>query len=203
MGGVIAADVATYYGVDILGGVVLMGSFPHRNMHSLVATQFILDFIPRLLDPSLDAFGPTAKEFAESCVAYGDQLDQGTKYSWMGAVAGQHPDVRTWSIPHTQNETTLMAASKKIPYLVLHGAMDKHVDPKKLRDFMNSNFGNFVFRLWSNTGHASFFDNPDRANSEIVAFANRLSKVSLPCLRWFYANRYNSLRFVGLDNSQC
>ena len=155
-----------------------MGSFPHRNMHTYVATQYILDFIPRLLNKSLDSFGPTAKEFAESCVAYGDQLDLGIKYSWMGAVAGQNPDVRIWSIPHTQDETALMAVSKTIPYLVLHGTMDKHVDGNKLRDFMNQYFGNFVFRLWDNTGHASFFDNPDQANSEIVNFAKRLSRVS-------------------------
>ena len=179
MGGVIAADVATYYGVDLLGGVVLLGSFPHRNMLTVVATQFILNFIPRLLDPSLYNFGPTAKEFAESCVAYGDKLDQGIKYSWMGALAGQYPDIRNWSIPHTQDETALMAASKTMPYLVLHGTMDHHINGTLLRSYMNSNFGNFVFRLWENTGHASFFDNPDKANPEIVAFANRLRSVSV------------------------
>ena len=179
MGGVIAADIATYYGINLIRGVVLLGSFPHRNMQPLVATQWILDFIPRLLDPSLAAFGPTAKEFAESCVAHGDQLDQGIKYSWMGAVAGQNPDIRVWSIPHTQNETALMNAAKKFPYLVLHGTMDKHVDGNKLRDWMSSRFDNFVFRLWNNTGHASFWDNPDQVDSEIVAFAKRLSPVSL------------------------
>jgi len=200
MGGVIAADVATYYGVDLMGGVVLMGSFPYRSMQPTVATQWILDFIPRLLDPSLDAFGPTDKEFAESCVAYGDKLDQGTKYTWMGAVVGQHPDVRVWSIPHTQNETTLMASAKKFPYLVLHGTMDKHVDGGKLRTFMNANFGNFVFRLWPNTGHASFFDNPDQANSEIVAFANRLKSVSTPSTRWPCTYQLNSCS-AGLDCS--
>lgn len=173
MGGVIAADVATYYGLsDLVSGVVLMGSFPHRNMLNDVATPFILNFIPRLLDPSLDKFGPTDKEFVESCVAYGDKLDQATKYAWMGAVAGQHPDIRVWSIPHTQNETALMSVSKTFPYLVLHGTMDKHIDGHKLKTFMDTYFGNFVFRLWDNTGHASFFDNPDQANAEIVAFAN-------------------------------
>ena len=174
MGGVIAADVATYYGADFLGGVVLYGSFPHRNMHSLVATKWVLDFIPRLLDKSLAAFGPTVKEFAESCVANGDQLDQGTKYKWMGAVAGQHPDIRVWSIPHTQNETALMQAAKSLPYLVVHGKMDKHVDGNKLKEWMTPRFGNLRFLLWDNTGHASFWDKPKEANQEVVAFAQRL-----------------------------
>ena len=182
MGGVIAADVATYYGLNLVRGVVLMGSFPHRNMLEQVATPWILNFIPRLLDPSLDLFGQTDKEFAESCVAFGDKLDQATKYTWMGAVAGQHPDIRVWSIPHTQNETALMAAAKKFPYLVLHGTMDHHIDGSKLRPFMNQYFGNFVFRLWPNVGHASFFDNPDPANKEIVAFANRLNSPSVSVL---------------------
>ena len=179
MGGVIAADVASYYGTNLIRGVVLMGSFPHRNMHTQVATQFILDFIPRLLDTDLAKFGPTAKEFAESCVAFGDKLDQGTKYSWMGALAGQNPDVRVWSIPHTQSEAALMKASKTLPYLVLHGKMDKHVDGLKLKAFMQKYFGNYVFRLWDNVGHASFWDAPADANKEIIAFAKRLDKVSI------------------------
>ena len=179
MGGVTAADVATYYGTDLIRGVVLMGSFPHRNMLTDVATPWILAFIPQLLGPSLAAFGPTAKEFAESCVAFGDKLDQTIKYSWMGAVAGQYPDIRNWSIPHTQDETALMKASKTIPYLVLHGTLDKHIEGLKLKAFMQANFGNFVFRLWDNVGHASFFDAPGPASKEIVAFANRLCKVNI------------------------
>lgn len=171
MGGVTAADVATYYGTDQFSGVILMGSFPYRSMQPTVATQWILDFIPKLLDDSLADFGPTAKEFAESCVAFGDQLDQGTKYSWMGAVAGQYPDIRTWSIPHTQDETALLKVKDTLPYLVLHGTMDHHVDGLKLQAFMNANFGNVEFFLWENVGHASFFDAPDKANWQIVNFA--------------------------------
>ena len=180
MGGVIAADIATYYGTDLIRGVVLLGSFPHRNMFSEVATQWILDFIPRLLDPDLAKFGPTVKEFAESCVAFGDKLDQGTKYSWMGAVAGQNPNVRVWSIPHTQDETALMKARLTLPYLVLHGTMDKHIDGLRLKAYMEKNFGNLVFRLWKDVGHAPFWDSPNDANKEIISFAKRLSRVSIP-----------------------
>lgn len=121
MGGVVAADIATYYiGYQPDQGVVLMGSFPHCNMHPEVPTSYILNFTPTLLDPSLANFGPTAKEFAESCVAFGDKLDQTTKYDWMGAVSGQNPDVRVWSIPHILDE---MKSSPTLPYLVLHGTM--------------------------------------------------------------------------------
>lgn len=171
MGGITAADFATYYDINLIGGVILMGSFPYRSMQLTVATQWILDFIPKLLDPSLANFGPTAKTFAESCVAFGDKLDQGVKYAWMGAVAGQYPDIRTWSIPHTQDETALLKVKETLPYLVLHGNMDHHVDGQKLKDFMAQNFGNVDFNLWDNVGHASFFDAPNKANREIVTFA--------------------------------
>jgi hypothetical protein len=160
-----------------------------------------LDFIPRLLDPDLAKFGPTAKEFAESCVAFGDKLDQGTKYSWMGAVAGQNPNIRVWSIPHTQDETALMKASRTIPYLVLHGSMDKHVDGVKLRAFMDKYFGNFVFRLWNNVGHASFYDAPADANKEIVAFAKRLSRVSIPSASVQKCARLTPVHRVGLSSA--
>jgi len=176
MGGITAADVATYYGTDILGGVVLMGSFPYRSMQPTVATPWILDFIPSLLDDSLEKFGPTAKTFAESCVAFGDQLDLATKYSWMGAVANQYPAIRNWSITHDQDQTALMKARLTIPYLVLHGDKDKHVDGLKLKDFMQQNFGNFVFRLYKDVGHACFFDDPKDTSKEIVAFAQRLNR---------------------------
>lgn len=201
MGGVIAADVATYFGTNLIRGVVLMGSFPYRNMQPQVATQFILDFIPRLLDPDLAKFGPTAKEFAESCVAFGDKLDQGTKYSWMGAVAGQNPDIRVWSIPHTQDETALMKASSTLPYLVLHGKMDKHVDGIKLMAFMEKYFGNYVFRLWDNVGHASFWDAPDAANREIVAFSKRLSRVSIRLVFLSGMSRLTPVHRVGLPSA--
>jgi len=177
MGGITAADVATHYGIDLIAGVTLMGSFPSRSMHLEVATQWILDFIPRLLDTNLTNFGPTAKEFAESCVAFGDELDQDTRYKWMGALAGQNPLVRTLSIPHEQNETALMAASGSIPYLVIHGDADKHVDGTRLKTYMDNHFGNVEFNLWPNVGHAPFWDAPDDTNFAILAFASKLNQV--------------------------
>jgi hypothetical protein len=51
MGGVTAADIATYYGINLVRGVILMGSFPHRNMLNDVATPFILNFIPSAPGP--------------------------------------------------------------------------------------------------------------------------------------------------------
>ena len=70
MGGVAAADIATYYGTDLIRGVALLGSFPHRNMFSEVVTQWALGFIPRMLDFDLAKFSPTVKEFVESSVAF-------------------------------------------------------------------------------------------------------------------------------------
>ena len=115
-----------------------MGSVPFRSMLSLVATQFALNPTLQLLDPSLADFGPAVKEFVEAFVAYGDKLDQGIKYSWMGAIASQYPDIRNWSASRTQNETALMASSRTIPCLVLQGAMDKLLDGEKVRDLMNT-----------------------------------------------------------------
>jgi pimeloyl-ACP methyl ester carboxylesterase len=179
MGGVIAADVATYYGPELIGGVVLLGSFPHRNMLGDVSTPWIVEFLPRLFDADLAEFGPIVKEFVESYVAFGDRLDQLIKYSWMGVIAGQNPEVRVLSIPHTQNETALMNVRATIPYLALHGNMDKLVDGVKLRAYMDQYFGNFAFRYLTDVGHAFFWDAPAETNQEIIAFAMRLSQVSI------------------------
>ena len=175
MGGITAADVAAYYGIGLLGGVTLAGSFPFRSMHGQVATEWIMSFIPRLLDTDLAKFGPTAKEFAESCVAFGNKLDQDTKYEWMGALANQNPLVRTLSIPHEQNETALKAASETIPYLVIHGDKDKHVDGTKLKAFMDANFSSVTFMLLNDVGHAPFWDAPIVTNRAIIDFAYGLN----------------------------
>ena len=146
-------------------------------MQSLVATPWSNTFIPQLLSATLDNYGPIATEFVEACVA--SQLDQQTKYSWMGAIANQNPDVRLWSAPHVQNETALMNAARTFPFLVLQGTLDKLVDGQKLKDWMTPRFGNVVFRLWDNVGHAPFWDNPSQTNQEIDAFAKRLTPVIL------------------------
>ena len=112
VGGFTAADIATYYGVDIIRGVILMSSLPHRNIDSR-RHPVGLRLHPTTLGPISCRFRTNLQRVRRSLRGE-DQLDREAKYSWMGALAGQHPDVRIWSFPHTQNESALMAARKTV-----------------------------------------------------------------------------------------
>jgi len=147
-------------------------------MHGEVAHPWIIEFIPRLLANDLDQWGETAKAFVESCVAYPDDMPQLTKYAWMGGVSGQHPQVRLLALPRGQDETGLLAVKDTLPFLVLHGTMDKHVLGDKLDKFMHSNFKNVEFHTWAHCGHAPFFDKPEEFNKTTLEWINKVTKVS-------------------------
>ena len=148
-------------------------------MHGEVAHPWIIDFTPRLLANDLNQWGETAKDFVESCVAYPDQMPQLTKYAWMGGVSGQHPQVRLLVLPRGQDESSLLAVKDMLPFLVLNGTMDKHVDGGKLEKSMLTNFKNVEFHMWDHYGHAPFFDKPKEFNETTLEWVNRIAKVAL------------------------
>ena len=148
-------------------------------MHGEVANPWIIEFIPRLLTNDLNPWGEVAKAFVESCVAYPDEMPQLTKYAWIGGVLGQQPQVRLLALPRGQDESALLAAKDTLPFLVLHGTMDKHVLGEKLEKFMHNNFKNVEFHMWDNCGHAPFFDKPDEFNEATLGWVNGITQVGL------------------------
>jgi len=161
-------------------------------MHGEVANPWIIEFIPRLLTNDLNPWGEIAKAFVESCVAYPDEMPQLTKYAWMGGVSGQHPQVRLLALPRGQDESALLAVKDTLPFLVLHGTMDKHVLGDKLDKFMHSNFKNVEFHMWDNCGHAPFFDRPEEFNKTTLGWVDRIIRVRRVCLLSFVPIAFRS-----------
>lgn len=174
---IIPADVVSYRGPDAISGIIIAGGFPWRSMHGEVANPWIIEFIPRLLANDLNQWGETVKDFVESCVAYPDKMPQITKYAWMGGVSGQHPQVRLLALPRGQDESALLSAKDKLPFLVLQGTMDKHVLGDKLEKFMHSNFTNVEFHMWDHCGHAPFYDRPEEFNRATLDWVDKITKV--------------------------
>jgi pimeloyl-ACP methyl ester carboxylesterase len=175
LGGIIPADLATFYGADFISGVILLGSFPWRSMHPEIAHPYIISLVPGLLNPDLNVFYKVVKDFAHSCVAYPDKVPAETKYSWIGAVAGQHPNVRTFSLMRTQDETKLVEARKTLPYLVIQGTMDLHVIADNLVAFMKKTFEDVEIHVLEECGHAPFYDRPTETNKAILGFVQRVT----------------------------
>ncbi|KAF5353606.1 hypothetical protein D9758_013784 [Tetrapyrgos nigripes] len=88
LGGIVPADVLSKYGPDSLVGVILLGSFPHRNMHG-------------------DVHGNTLQVRSFLCFS----KDQ-TALRW---AATQPPAVRQFMLGRSQDETGIISVADRLP----------------------------------------------------------------------------------------
>lgn len=76
-----------------------------------------------------------------------------------------------------QNETALLSAGPSVPFLVIQGTADRHIQYGKLEDLMKRNFaGNYTFQLLSGVGHACFYERPTETNKWIVEFVQSVEQ---------------------------
>ncbi|EIN12818.1 alpha/beta-hydrolase [Punctularia strigosozonata HHB-11173 SS5] len=170
LGGIIPADIATHYGTDIISGVILFGGFPYRSMDPLVAHPDVQSWLPDFLSDE------GCVKFVESCVAPpADEsvLPYDTKMMWIGAAASMHPLARTHVTTRAQDETKLLEGATELPYLVLQGEMDTHIQWRKMQAFMGEHFSKAEFVLLEGCGHAPFFEQPDRVKIALLSFVRR------------------------------
>jgi pimeloyl-ACP methyl ester carboxylesterase len=175
LGGIVAADAIAAYGSSYISGVIILSSFPHRIMHPEVATPFILNLIPQLLSLDMTIFHRAVKEFAQSCYAPGFKVPYRDLAMSMGNVVQMHPEILKHTVMRTQDPAPLTAASKTLPYLVIQGSQDLHLNCNALHKWMEVNEYNFEFNELSDVGHAPFYENPERTNTLILDFVERLA----------------------------
>lgn len=85
--GIVPPDFIAKYGPDSLSGHIMMGSFPHRNMHSEVVHPVILSLIPGLMTEDIALFAKTLPEFVLSCVSPNHKLPYDVYTQWLGGAA--------------------------------------------------------------------------------------------------------------------
>lgn len=190
---IIPADIATYYGADLLAGVIITGGFPYRSMHPEIAHPTIMGIVPNLVSDDVAVFSKVRNstrnpgdgsltdktqacvEFVESCFAEPERdLPYDTRLAWIGGVTAMNPTVRRHLILRNQDESALLTARDTLPYLVLQGDKDKHVVWDNLQKFMGT-FKKSEFVLLRGAGHAPFFEQPQEVNKAILDFVRRVA----------------------------
>src|ERR1700709_2326231 len=119
-----------------MAGSITLGGIPYRSMHPQVVHPVIMSIIPSLLSENVADFSKACQDFPISCVSDNFKIPEETRLFWVGALAIQHPNVRTYSLARTQDETALLAAKETFPFLVIHGENDKHMYVDKVENFM-------------------------------------------------------------------
>ncbi|KAF9058625.1 alpha/beta-hydrolase [Rhodocollybia butyracea] len=176
LGGIVPPDVIGKYGADSLAGHIMMGSFPHRNMHSEVVHPVILSIIPGLMTEDIALFANTLPDFVLSCVAPSYKLPYDVYTKWLGGAAPRAPIVRQSMLGRGQDDTAVMAAAtSSLPYMAIQGEVDQHLIPPKLEKWMKEHLAISEFHLLKDVGHAPFFEAPDVTNKLILEFVKKYS----------------------------
>ncbi|KAE9402061.1 alpha/beta-hydrolase [Gymnopus androsaceus JB14] len=172
MGGIVPPDVVAKYGPDSLAGQILIGSFPHHNMHSEIIHPHIVSLIPGLITEDIALFAKTLPDFVLACFAPEYELPYDVYAKWIGGTAPRPPIVRQSMLMRKQDETAIMAAAvNQFPYLVIHGGEDQHLFAWKLEKWLKDHqFSQYEFHLLPGVGHSPFYEAPDVTNKLILKF---------------------------------
>ncbi|KAJ3718857.1 alpha/beta-hydrolase [Lentinula raphanica] len=175
LGGIVPPDVIAKYGPNSLSGHIMMGSFPHRNMHSEVVHPVILGLIPGLMTEDIALFAKTLPEFVLSCVSPSHKLPYDVYAKWVGGAAPRAPIVRQSMLGRGQDSSAIMAATSHFPYLAIQGEDDQHLVPPKLEKWMKEHLAKSEFHLLPGVGHAPFYEAPEATNKLILEFVKKYS----------------------------
>lgn len=170
-GGVVIGDYLSRYGEDRVGGIQLIGAVCRLG-------EPVLPFLgPRFLDVIPGLFSTDAEESGNALRAFGrlltyEPLPPEESCCVLGAASATPPRVRQGLLSRTLDHDRLLA-DLRTPVLITHGLEDAVVLPAMARH----NAG--IIRTartsyYAGIGHAPFWEDPDRFNTELASFAASL-----------------------------
>jgi len=138
---------------------------------------------PHVLSPDLPDLCSTARDFVEAFAFYPDKIHPGTRLTWIGAYASQHPGAMMNYITRTQDEDALKAAAGKVPVLTLLGKGDRFILPDRVEKLFKETFADVEVQIWPEVGHIPFFEEPGKTRDAMLTFVKRVTKVQLSYLQ--------------------
>lgn len=170
-GGVVICDYLSRYGEGAIGGVHLVGATSRLG-------EPALPFLgPRFLATVPGLFSADAEQSMTSLQAFVrlltfDELDPEDSYQFLGSAAAVPPGVRQALLSRTLDYDGLLSGLSA-PVLITHGLEDEIVLPT-----MGEHHASLMPRAqtsyYPQVGHGTFWEDPDRFNSELLAFATSL-----------------------------
>ena len=129
-------------------------------------TQTFGELLPRLASPDLSERATATAEFLASCFA---TKPEAGAFEQMLVVAGMMPLVVTQGLLNVSGEVLDEAFAKTGPMLVTYGAKDL-LFQSTMSTRMQPLNQEAQISLYPESGHAPFYDEPDRFNRELAAF---------------------------------
>jgi non-heme chloroperoxidase len=176
-GGVVICDYLSRYGEEALGGVHLVGATSRLGEPAMpfLGPRF-LALVPGLFSVDAEESMTSLRAFVR-LLALGE-FDAEDFYLLLGGAAAVPPGVRQALLSRTLDYDSLLAGLRT-PVLITHGLEDEVVLPT-----MAAHNANLIpharTSYYSQVGHTTFREAPDRFNAELLAFAascDRIGKV--------------------------
>ena len=167
-GGVVICDYLSRYGDDGIGGIQLVGAISRLG-------ESVLPFLgERFLAVVPGLFSTDVEESVAALHTFGrlltrEPLPQAESYRILGIAADTPPRVRQGLLNRSLDYDGLLA-DLRTPVLITHGSDDEVVLPA-MAEHHASTIRTARTSIHPGVGHAPFWEDPDRFNAELHAFA--------------------------------
>lgn len=171
-GGVTIADYLLYYGEDRLGGIHLVSAVSRLGEPVMpFLGQTFVECIPGFFSTDAQESSAALQTFMRICAHGGPKPED--FYFFLGYNTIVPPYVREGLFSRTLNYDELLPTIRK-PVLITHGVEDEIV----LHTMSEHNarlMPHAKMSSYASTGHAPFWEAPERFNQELRAFASTLA----------------------------
>jgi pimeloyl-ACP methyl ester carboxylesterase len=170
-GGVVICDYLSQYGEEAVGGVHLTGAVTRLGEPAVpfLGPRF-LAAVPHLFSADAEETVISLQSFVRLLTL--EELNSADSALFLGSCAAVSPRVRQELLSRTLNYDSLLAGLS-LPVLITQGLEDEVVLPA-MADHNASLIPHARTSYFPNVGHATFWEHPDRFNSELRTFAASL-----------------------------
>jgi pimeloyl-ACP methyl ester carboxylesterase len=167
-GGVVICDYLDRYGEDAIGGVHLVGAVSRLGepVIPFMGPRF-LAALPGLFSADAEESMTALRDFVRLLTV--DELDPADSYLMLGSAAAVPPGVRYALLNRTLQYDSLLAGLST-PVLITQGLEDEIALPT-MAEHHASLIPHARTTYYPHVGHATFWEDPDRFNAELRAFA--------------------------------
>jgi pimeloyl-ACP methyl ester carboxylesterase len=165
-GGFIIGLYLAKYGRERTAGINLVDAVTAFSLELEFFTQLFVELLTRLASPDLSERATATAEFLTCCFATRPEVGA---FEQMLVAAGMMPLIVTQGVLNVSGVGLDEAFTKSGRMLVTYGAKDLLFQPPMSTRMQALNQGAQI-SLYPESGHAPFYDEPDRFNRELAAF---------------------------------
>ncbi|KAI0775060.1 alpha/beta-hydrolase [Trametes elegans] len=172
LGGTIAVDVVTAFGVDYLSGIIYVGgSILALHYHVPCRHPVMTALFPLITSPASDDLSENGAKFVDSCVAAPLSVEE--KLSFLGGFLLNPRTARYWSIRRVQDHTVWERTARPLPVLIVQGTEDLHCLYETMIAIARRVYDDVEVKMMPGIGHSPHYESPEETNRAIEEWMKR------------------------------